>query len=88
MHGAAAANVVRLVPLAAVLIVAALAPRRRLSAMAVQFGAPLMVLVATLYGHRFERHDLGRRIMGKVARDKGQDARCRLWWIPARAASC
>jgi hypothetical protein len=47
MHGAAAANVVRLVPLAAVLIVGAVAPRRRLSEMAVQFGAPLVVLVAT-----------------------------------------
>jgi hypothetical protein len=44
MRGAEAADVVRLVPLAAVLIVGAVAPRRHLSEMAVQFGAPLMVL--------------------------------------------
>lgn len=69
MHGAEAANVVRLVPLASVLIVGAVASRRRLSEMAVQFGATLMVLVVTLYGYRFEqrRADQGRRsVSGSV----------------------
>jgi predicted aspartyl protease len=74
MHGAEAANVVRLSPLAAVLIVGAVASRRRLSEMAVQSGAwvTAMVLVVTLYGYRFELHELGRRIMGELAPTKGR----------------
>jgi predicted aspartyl protease len=34
--------------------------------------ATLMVLVVTLYGYRFERHDLGRRIMRALAPTKGR----------------
>jgi aspartyl protease family protein len=74
LHDGEEVRFVRLVLLAAVVIVGAAASRQRLSVMAVQFGAwaALMVLIVAGYAYRFEFSDLGHRIMGELTPTRGR----------------
>jgi aspartyl protease family protein len=67
-------NFLRLVLLAAMLIVGAAASRQRVSAMAVHLGtwAALMVLIVAAYAYRFELGDLRHRVTGELAPTRGR----------------
>jgi aspartyl protease family protein len=68
------ANFVRLILLAAIVIVGAAASRRSLSTMAVQLGAwvAVTVLLVAGYGYRFELRELAARTMGELAPSRGR----------------